>query len=553
MAQVLESISRILVLGLAVGGCSQSAQTVDYVIDVHPFTASNQSDLFESLDELWLVVENPDGQSDAFALPTPTSGTSPRITDLGAIPEGSVLQFEGFAGTREAGTLFAYGRTRALEMGRHGQVDVEVLVALVDAYAQFDDMSARIEGAALAPTGQGGFVLFGGFDQTGTPFVSDAVRELDVTTAAGVVFQDVATMPVSSATFGAAPISGRAGATATLLTEGDHADVGWILVAGGGGRLGEPTTPDAFLYNPSDHAITILDSRLANDRSFHDAVQMANGKVAFFGGFAYGDSDVPGHLALRQVASAEVYDPASRSFATVSLPKPGLGIGSFGASSRLGEAAMHCGGIDADLDFSSLPTNFCYVLGPDERVRATSMIPGLADEEILVGAALAPVGAGKALLSGGFVLRPDDRVFDDLSRDANAYAWLYDDPSDTWVELPARLVHPRGFHVATPLNDGRVLLSGGAEELANLDFFGAEAGSPGAMACAEVFDPVMLSFSEVDLCGEPGTGSLSTPAMLPAAATDPELGTLFVGGASDFSGTASGGVMLFVEEPQLER
>ena len=124
---------------------------------------------------------------------------------------------------------------------------------------------------------------------------------------------------------------------------------------------------------------------------------------------------------------------------------------------------------------------------------------------------------GRVLVAGGFVCcTGNGQIFTDAAE-------IYDPTTGTF-QLTAPLRQARGFHRATLLADGRVLLSGG---------FGA-AGAPDfeALAASEIFDPVTEKFSSV--------GGLQVGRAGHSALLLPDGRVLAVGGTRGGAQAASG-------------
>ena len=124
---------------------------------------------------------------------------------------------------------------------------------------------------------------------------------------------------------------------------------------------------------------------------------------------------------------------------------------------------------------------------------------------------------GRVLVAGGFVCcTGNGQIFTDAAE-------IYDPTTGTF-QLTAPLRQARGFHRATLLADGRVLLSGG---------FGA-AGAPdfAALAASEIFDPVTEKFSSV--------GGLQVGRAGHSALLLPDGRVLAVGGTRGGAQAASG-------------
>jgi hypothetical protein len=138
--------------------------------------------------------------------------------------------------------------------------------------------------------------------------------------------------------------SGRAGHTATLLNDGTVLIVGGV--ANSGGTLN--ALDSAEIYDPASQTFTALSSTLNQPRAFHSATLLGDGSVLIAGGID-GDgalamtgsaSGVRGSLSIgsgRILNTAEIYDPASRSFRCVKgvvkktgLCKPSMKAARFG-------------------------------------------------------------------------------------------------------------------------------------------------------------------------------------------------------------------------------
>src|SRR5205814_3486674 len=95
------------------------------------------------------------------------------------------------------------------------------------------------------------------------------------------------------------------------------------------------------------------------------------------------------------------------------------------------------------------------------------------------------------LIAGGLVCCTDNREA------FSAAAEIYD-PTTGKFQLTDSLRQGRGFHRATLLADGRVLLSGG--------FGGPDLGHVVALAASEIFDPSIEKFSSVGVLQIARTG-----------------------------------------------
>jgi hypothetical protein len=207
-------------------------------------------------------------------------------------------------------------------------------------------------------------------------------------------------------------------------------------------------------------------------RAAHTATLLADGRVLIAGGFK--DNGHGDELAL---ASAELYDPATDSFApTGPLSEPRnshtatrlsdgrvLLVGGWGDARRLGSAEIYA------------PSGGTFALTPSLATRRANHTATLLRD-------------GRVLIAGGSSAR------NTLLPDAE----IYDPASGAFTAGPA-LTEPREGHTATPLPDGRVLLVGGTGT------------DDHVLASAEVFDPVTNTFARVGDLGLPRRKHAAVP------------------------------------------
>ncbi|MBZ5617724.1 MAG: hypothetical protein LAQ69_03155 [Acidobacteriia bacterium] len=285
----------------------------------------------------------------------------------------------------------------------------------------------------------------------------------------------------------------RTGHTATLLPNGQ------VLLAGGADTSGPPALASAEVYDPVS-ATFIEVGNMTATRMNHTATLLADGRVLIAGGFG----GITSQAISNPRASAEVYDPAARSFtATGTMAKPRSGhtatllsdgkvliAGGFSGSSVEVSAEVYdpstgrftpTGGMTVARD------SHLAVLLPDGKVlivpggdgssltaeiydpRNGMFSPADWKEDWSIAATVNPLPNGKILVS----LNAEECDF--LYRRAVLY-----DPSDNastaTVDLPVGICRPTG----TLLSDGRVLVAGGWFDSA---------------AASQVYDSTSSSFS----------------------------------------------------------
>jgi hypothetical protein len=258
--------------------------------------------------------------------------------------------------------------------------------------------------------------------------------------------------------------SHRAGATATLLPSGK------VLIAGGTDGSGK-SMASAEIYDPDSGGFSLA-GNMSAPRTGAIAVLLRTGKVLIAGGSASGDDE--------QLASAELYDAATglftptggmhgqRSYFTAVMLKDGRVLVVGGLSG--GQYPYHT--VEATAEIYDASTGRFTQTGSMEVARYKQ------------GAALLP--DGRVLVAGGS---------NEIGRQITYFSTEIFDPKTDKFSPGPRMRYPR-FKLLSGvvgLNDGRILLAGGAER-------------------PEVYDPVRQSFTPLN--GEPLDGFLFSTATL---------------------------------------
>jgi hypothetical protein len=237
-------------------------------------------------------------------------------------------------------------------------------------------------------------------------------------------------------------VSGRAGHTATLLRDGT------VLVTGGASHNGGNGSPlaAAEVYDPS-RATWRAVGDMIDARAGHTATALPDGTVLVVGGVGTDTEEVaPTNTAL---ASAEVYDPARRTWASTGALHEGR--------------AKHSATLL--LDGSVLVTR-------TGRLGSAELFdPGRGSWTTTGNMAAARFTPTATLLADGTVL-----VVGGYDDEPLASAELFDPATGTW--MPTRdMAQARTDHTATRLADGTVLVVGGIDAASSI------------VAEAEVYDP----------------------------------------------------------------
>jgi hypothetical protein len=215
----------------------------------------------------------------------------------------------------------------------------------------------------------------------------------------------------------------RQGHTATVLPHGE------VLIAGGSKNIGfRSELASAEIYDPNSGAFRTIGS-MTTPREGHTATLLRDGRVLIAGGSPNG---------IVTTASAEVYDPHTRSF----TPIAPMGV-------------------------------------PREAHSATLLRNG----KVLIA------GGGRGGMPGGYIVY--------------ATAEIFDPASNTFSTLSAHMVNDRVGLAAALLDDGRVLLAGGKSGKVQGPFGGANLFWLAPLDTAEVFDPESSSFRAVGRMQKP--------------------------------------------------
>lgn len=249
--------------------------------------------------------------------------------------------------------------------------------------------------------------------------------------------------------------------TATLLADGR------VLIAGGNDYT-DHGTASAELYDPTTGAFTSTGS-LSTARGFHTATLLLDGRVLIAGGDTGAWSN-PGPF----LASAEIYDPAKGIF----TPTGSMRVGRFLAAATLlsDGRVLITGGVEND-GSTSLASAELY----DPATGTFSPTGSMVDGRVFHTATR--LADGRVLVAGGCANGRD------YARNPQflASAELYDPETGTFTAT-GPMADRRTWQAATPLLDGRVLVTGGASDSATL-------GVAAPLASAELYDPQTGTFS----------------------------------------------------------
>jgi hypothetical protein len=246
----------------------------------------------------------------------------------------------------------------------------------------------------------------------------------------------------------------RVSATATLL------DNGMVLLAGGKAADGTPLAT-AELFNPASRSFVATGS-MATERVYHTATLLSDGRVLVAGGL-----NASGGSAGTPVVMAELFDPATRSFA----PAGNLQSARFFQTATLlgSGKVLITGGLASG--GSAISTTELFDPTTETFVATASMSVGRA------GHTATRLTNGKVLVVGGAL---------SFGGAGTLTTELFDPATETLTPTGSMAVG-RALHTATVLASGKVLVTGGSGA-----FYSASQAM--SLSEAELFDPATASF-----------------------------------------------------------
>jgi hypothetical protein len=344
--------------------------------------------------------------------------------------------------------------------------------------------------------------------------------------------------------------------TATRLNDGR------VLIAGGcGSPFCGTTLASAELSDPAGQTFSPIAAAMSVPRSYHTATLLNNGKVLIVGGYSDNSANA--------IASAEIYDPASQTFSptvgslnaargqhTATLLDDGTVLIA-GGSSKL-NAVNSTELYDPNSGTFSLLGNMNTAryahtatllgdgtvllaggeIGPGENPTATAelYIPATKTFASLTGMTTPRayqtatlLNDGTVLLAGGILAEPNFVV--PMTNTAEVY-----NPAGRSFRGVGSMSTARASHTATLLNDGTVLVAGGAGQVDGTGNQDSTGTSP--TAAAELYIPSNGGFSP--------TGSLNTARSLQTATLLTNGSVLIAGGAIDSTGTLTNSAELYL-------
>lgn len=227
-----------------------------------------------------------------------------------------------------------------------------------------------------------------------------------------------------------------------------------------------PTVTPTATPTPAPPSISLTPGHMAAlGRSSYAMSLLASGKVLILGGF---------DITSTEVATAEVFDPTTDTFAFTAGPMPGPRRNPTATLLNDGRVLV-TGGQDEKSNF--LDTALIYDPGTDSFTPLTAHLAVPRSEHRAT-----VLGDGTVLITGG-ITTPSGGEAEPV-----ASAELFDPVANDFVSVGAMSV-PRASHVSTLLTDGRVLVAGGVSTGLH------------QTATADLYDPVKRTFTATGSMG----------------------------------------------------
>lgn len=524
------------------GGGGVAIGPLDFTLRLRPLTPLNQPDVFDDVDSYTVTVDRGGDDVEVYDLGSASGDGSVTTPELAAL-EGAAVGVYGYGA---GGELVAYGRSSAWTLPSDADDDVPILIGRVGAMGRLTDLPGDTElvGGGLVSDGTGRFLTFGGDERgtDGTDHATSSILRMDIgrpnTNLSFVRIDDLPEYETVNDT----TAEGLAGHTTTRLA-GNHDFQGWVLIAGGAqGMVGSSTVTDqVLLFDPVDEDTIALGSAPEEWEGtyHHTADEFGSGYVALLGGGSGRSNSQPvSDRTISFARAAAVFEPRAKAIEGV-LTGPDNGpLFLHDAATVDNQFVLSCGGLD--------------VTGGGSRWTASTQCDTLDDSFVLtrvddpnhdlplplIHHDMTALPDGRVLLTGGFTT--EGEVGDGGTVTASDDIWAYS--AEKGWEYVGALNVARGQHRVSVLQDGTVLVVGGSISIAG-PLWDAEDPT----GCIEIINPSALGNAKiVGECDDDGLdGELSTGVFETMVGSDPDYGTLIVGGA-DSSGDSTGQVAWYV-------
>ncbi len=436
-------------------------------------------------------------------------------------------------GHDEDGTLIALGTSDPISI-EEGSGTVSLLLSRVDDFGWLNAFAKGLAGTAAAGDGQGRLLVFGGSENVENSSAIDAQSSIWAWSP-----QELGD-GLSFVEIGAFPeptrasdIWGHTGHSATRLG-GTHDNQDLILVAGGATGYRNSSTVSDSVVLWDPASDTARETSLAlPTRRFHHEATADGSGNVVISG-GLGHYSSAG--TFTNTTSIDILSGASLAFDSISVAGEDHQYLFHGAAQWGDRGVLLCGGVDFGEGGSYPPHAKCGLVSPSGVYTDMDTL-GIELPEPRFHHAMVGLEDGRVLVTGGATWSESGGF------EVTDTAWVLDANGTSWTDV-GPLHKARAQHRMARLPDGRVAVVGGTHSLATWFFSSAD-----ALACAEIFTPGRDDFREVPPClATDETGALPRAAIRPALAVERAVGLLAVGGVGR-EDAASTGAALYVPRP----
>lgn len=436
-------------------------------------------------------------------------------------------------GYDDSGTLIAMGTTPPLDLSS-GSAQASLFLPRLDDFGWLNGLPENLAGSAAVSDGDGRFLIFGGSSNLNASVAQDASAAVYAWSPLGLESGLTATAIAEMPSIDSGDrTTGRSAHTATRLG-GTHEHQDLILVAGGSTGFRDTQYVSETAFLWDTAADAPADvPELEMERARFHHQAVADGSGNVVISGGFGRYDAASTFA--NMLTIDFFDGVNLEFREISLSRePHYFL--FHGSARWGDrGVLLCGGLQYE-EVGFTVHGRCGLVSPSGVYTDMDTLD-IELPEPRFHHAMIGLDDGRVLVTGGATWTEEDgyTVADT--------AWVLDENGVAWTEVgPTHKA--RAQHRMAKLADGRIAIVGGVSDMSTWFYDGAD-----ALACAEVFSPGRDDFRETPPClVSDETGAQPKAAGLPALAVDRLFGVLALGGL-DRSGGASDGAAIYVPRP----
>jgi len=519
-----------------------SAGATRFTLHLVPVVPFNESP-FEGSDRTELRVEAPGVEAQVYDLGAMASGDTSLATGLGELSEAT-LTITAWRGSDEV----ARGVAGPVSVS-DGDHELRVLVARLGAVGWLSPLPGTVYRPGFASLGDGRFVAMGGVQPNANGELNRETEEIYTLQLSppdeALAFEEVGTLP-EWVDYNGQSHRGRFGFDLQRITTvGD--DLGKLILAGGSAASGlsAPTTVTAgvYLYAPETGEWELLRDRDSLRYPRSGYVSSVNSQGGVVYWGGWGATDSNREVSF--IRNAELYDPVNRAFTDLGQDNQ-LGHVDAAITDLGADGTLICGGGwlgDSDND------GLVDWVASDAcaRVGLNGSLQDAHDlPEPRVGMAMVTLDDGRVLLAGGADNeRSGASQIPAVPNDANSEVAASD---AVWLYNPDNDAWSEAGTLALARAGHRMTLlpDGTVLVVGGATGYLMEGIPSTPVSCVEVFDPATGTSRMLDSCtAGDDAGGLAGRAWQPSLASDPTFGILVAGGGAA-SDAAQDAVSLYV-------